>query len=61
MYDIETTEDTVTCASLKPVLVLQGVIRDSQDLQMLGPEFRDAYKQRQIDPFDESAWDQSAR
>lgn len=36
----------------------KGVIRDSGDLHMLGSEFKDAYSKRQIDPFDEEAWDQ---
>lgn len=36
----------------------KGVIRDSGDLNMLGSEFKDAYSKRQIDPFDEEAWDQ---
>nr|KAG5707301.1 hypothetical protein BaRGS_000075 [Batillaria attramentaria] len=36
----------------------KGVIQGDEDLEMLGPEFRDAYTRRQIDPFDEAAWDQ---
>lgn len=40
------------------IILLQGVIRDSGDLNMLGSEFKDAYSKRQIDPFDEEAWDQ---
>ena len=41
----------------KVYLYLQGVIRDEQDLDLLGPEFRQAYSQRQTDPFDETAWE----
>jgi len=37
--------------------VFQGVIRDQGDLQRLGPDFQDAYQRRQIDPFDDEAWD----
>ncbi|XP_048749255.1 meiosis-specific nuclear structural protein 1-like [Ostrea edulis] len=36
----------------------KGVIRDSGDLSMLGQDFKEAYSKRQIDPFDEEAWDQ---
>ena len=35
----------------------QGVIRDEEDLNMLGSEFKDMYTKRQIDPFDDSGWD----
>lgn len=35
----------------------KGVIQGQEDLDMLGPEFRQAYTRRQIDPFDENAWD----
>jgi len=38
--------------------LLQGVIRDEGDLDMLGNQFKDAYSKRQIDPFDDEAWDQ---
>uniref|UniRef100_A0A2C9JVV5 Meiosis-specific nuclear structural protein 1 n=1 Tax=Biomphalaria glabrata TaxID=6526 RepID=A0A2C9JVV5_BIOGL len=34
----------------------RGVIRDEKDLDILGPQFKDAYSQRQIDPFDDLAW-----
>ncbi len=37
-------------------LHLQGVIRDEKDLSMLGDQFKDAYTQRQVDPFDETGW-----
>jgi len=37
--------------------LFQGVIKDQGDLQRLGPEFQEAYRKRQIDPFDEEAWD----
>lgn len=36
----------------------KGVIQGEDDLQMLGPEFKEAYTRRQVDPFDEAAWDQ---
>jgi hypothetical protein len=39
-------------------LLFQGVIRDEGDLNMLGGDFKNAYKARQIDPFDDEAWDQ---
>lgn len=29
----------------------QGVIRDDKDLQLLGPEFVEAYRKRDDDPF----------
>ena len=35
----------------------QGVIRDEKDLDRLGADFKDAYTKRQIDPFDDDAWD----
>ena len=38
---------------------LQGVIQGDEDLDLLGPEFREAYTRRKIDPFDENAWDQA--
>ena len=36
----------------------KGVIQGQGDLQMLGQDFQDAYARRQVDPYDESAWDQ---
>lgn len=39
----------------------KGVIRDTHDLDMLGSDFKSAYTARQVDPFDEEAWDQSRR
>ncbi|XP_069102255.1 meiosis-specific nuclear structural protein 1-like [Argopecten irradians] len=39
----------------------KGVIRDRDDLERLGSEFKSAYTARQVDPFDEEAWDQSRR
>lgn len=35
----------------------KGVIRDDGDLDMLGGNFKDAYKAREIDPFDDEAWE----
>ncbi|RUS73281.1 hypothetical protein EGW08_018954 [Elysia chlorotica] len=35
----------------------RGVIRDEDDLEMLGPQFQQAYTQRQIDPYDETTWE----
>ncbi|ELU11376.1 hypothetical protein CAPTEDRAFT_151678 [Capitella teleta] len=35
----------------------KGVIRDEEDLSMLGPDFQERYTKRQIDPFEDSGWD----
>merc|ERR1712170_278237 len=35
----------------------KGVIRDEDDLNMLGTDFKDMYTKRQIDPFDDSGWE----
>ena len=39
------------------LVYFQGVIRDEGDLDRLGADFKDAYAKRQIDPFDDDAWD----
>ena len=39
------------------LVCFQGVIRDEGDLDRLGADFKDAYSKRQIDPFDDDAWD----
>ena len=31
--------------------LLQGVLRDSEDLKLFSGEFQEAYKERQVDPF----------
>ena len=41
----------------RPYILLQGVIRDSQDLDMLGSQFKEMYRKRAVDPFDEEGWD----
>ncbi|XP_013399198.1 meiosis-specific nuclear structural protein 1-like [Lingula anatina] len=38
----------------------KGVIRDTGDLAMLGSDFQEQYKKRQIDPFDDEAWEAGA-
>lgn len=32
---------------------MQGVLRDDVDLDLLGSEFKQAYKERQVDPFED--------
>ncbi|XP_055955731.1 meiosis-specific nuclear structural protein 1 [Patella vulgata] len=39
----------------------KGVIQNEQDLEMLGPEFKSVYRQQQIDPFDDEAWENGNR
>merc|ERR1711988_1578866 len=35
----------------------KGVIRDDNDLDMLGGEFKDTYRKQQVDPFDDAGWE----
>ena len=35
----------------------KGVIKDERDLEMLGPQFKHEYTARQVNPYDEHAWD----
>ena len=52
---------TLTCSIIHHVFYFfvftQGVIRDDKDLDMLGPEFKETYRKRQVDPYDEDAWE----
>ena len=38
---------------LASFVCFQGVIRDEQDLDMLGSQFKSAYSKREVDPFDD--------
>ena len=38
------------------ILIFQGVIRDEEDLDKLGNEFKSEYQRKQVDPFDDNAW-----
>ena len=57
--DIVLCFTAVTTVMLLSFASLQGVIQGDEDLDLLGPEFREAYTRRKIDPFDENAWDQA--
>ena len=37
--------------------VLQGVIRTREDLEQLGPDFKEAYKPHELDPLDDVTGD----
>jgi len=44
------------CIYINECLTFQGVIRDENDLEILGPEAKEAYKPKSPDPFDEVGW-----
>ena len=43
-------------ALMSTVFHSQGVLRDEEDLSHLGEDFKDAYKSRRVDLFDDEGW-----
>ena len=48
MFEILSLTHSNTCA--------QGVLRDDEDLSLLGDDFKHAYQSRKVDLFDDDGW-----